>query len=136
MKKTQTIFVLVFCLSFMGVAMPQYALAKQYTQWRDVEPENDEYTAGRKFGRGLSNIALGWTEVFYQPHYLMVHESQKWPAAILGGVARGLYFTILRLGAGIYDTATFAIPFPSDYAPLVKPEYPVPKRSQADHLPY
>lgn len=135
--KLRLAWILMILLLGTGLtAVPPVHAAQFSTSWRDMEPNNDDYTMGRKFGRGLVNIGFGWTEIFYQPRYLILEENQRWPAALLGGVARGLYFTGVRLFAGLYEVFTFPIPAPEGYKPLVLPEYPVQARPQADHLDF
>ena len=125
--------ILIFTLALFGRTAQNVHAEHPSTYWIDTEPENDEYTASRKFSRGLVNIGLGWTEIFYQPKYLAEVESYRWPAAVFGGVARGLGFTLVRLVSGIYDVVTFPIPLPKGYAPLVKPDFPMDPRPKANY---
>jgi putative exosortase-associated protein (TIGR04073 family) len=37
-------------------------------------------------------------------------------------IGRGIGYTLLRVGAGIYDVATFPFPGSTDYKPIMKPE--------------
>ena len=66
-----------------------------------------------KLGRGLSNAALGWWELFRQPAINANH----WE-----GVGKGIVDTIGRTGSGILEVATFLIP--SAQIPLPDPSCP------------
>lgn len=65
--------------------------------------QSDKYveSAFGKLGRGLTNVAFGWYELFRQPQ---INENH-WE-----GVGRGVVHTIGRTGSGILEVATFLIP--------------------------
>jgi putative exosortase-associated protein (TIGR04073 family) len=74
-----------------------------------------------KFFRGVSNAITGWIEI---PKQLYLGTTQGPPVlGTLQGVFEGVGMSLVRTTAGLYDVATFPIPFPWDYAPLFKPEY-------------
>ena len=76
---------------------------------------------GEKLHRGLTNILTGWFEI---PNNMYTATSKHdFASAFFIGLPKGCLMTILRTGAGIYDTATFAIPFPQDYKPILEPEF-------------
>lgn len=85
--------------------------------------------AGKKLGRGLVNILTGWVELPKNIYQTSV-ESNPF-AGITIGLAKGLGMTVVRTGAGVYDTATFPFALPQDYKPILEPEY-VFKDKQAD----
>ena len=69
----------------------------------------------KKLNRGLTNILTGWFEV---PKNMSVATSKHdFASAFFIGLPKGRWMTIVRTGAGIYDTVTFASPFPQDYKP-------------------
>ena len=73
----------------------------------------------RKLGRGLTNVATGWLELPMQ-----ISSGMSESGSVQGffiGLGKGAVFTVLREAAGVYDTATFLFPIPSDYAPLMQP---------------
>ncbi|MCX5715866.1 MAG: exosortase system-associated protein, TIGR04073 family [Candidatus Omnitrophica bacterium] len=75
----------------------------------------------KKLGRGLVNILTGWVEL---PKNIYDTSVQSNPlAGITIGLAKGLGMTIVRTGAGVYDTATFPFPLPKEYKPVLEPEY-------------
>ncbi len=77
--------------------------------------QSNSYVNGAigKLGRGLSNAALGWIELFRQP---AINENH-WE-----GVGRGIVDTIGRTGSGILEVATFLIP--QAEIPLPNPSCP------------
>ncbi len=75
----------------------------------------------KKLGRGLANILTGWIEL---PKNIYETSAETNPVAGLTiGLVKGLGMTIVRTGAGIYDTATFPFPLPQNYKPVLEPEY-------------
>ena len=70
-----------------------------------------------KLGRGLSNILGGWLEI-----PLNVHERYN-PSdtvgSVLMGAAVGLFKGVARTSVGVYETATFWLPIPEDFAPIL-----------------
>ena len=70
-----------------------------------------------KLGRGLSNFFLGWTEI---PLNI-----QKWYSrsdiggSFFTGAAHGLFKGVVRTGVGVYETVTFFLPYPEDFAPIL-----------------
>ncbi len=75
----------------------------------------------RKFGRGVTNIATGWLEVFKEIG-LQVEKSGDM-AGLFVGPFKGIAKAIGRTAVGIYDVVTFLIPVPGDYEPLIEPEF-------------
>ena len=75
----------------------------------------------RKLGRGLANTLTGMVELPYKIQE--VHEESGPAAAATYGVLKGLVDGIYRTLVGVYETATFFIPFPKNYAPIVEPEF-------------
>lgn len=73
----------------------------------------------RKLGRGLVNFFTGWIEF---PMQLSAGMSET--GGVEGfflGLGKGVVWTVLREGAGAYDTVTFIFPIPADYEPLMQP---------------
>lgn len=76
---------------------------------------------GDKLRRGLTNILSGWFEV---PKNMSVGISKHdFLSAFFIGLPKGCWMTVVRTGAGVYDTVTFPIPFPENYKPLLEPEF-------------
>ncbi|OGW76176.1 MAG: hypothetical protein A2Z72_00690 [Omnitrophica bacterium RBG_13_46_9] len=77
----------------------------------------------QKLGRGLTNLSLGWMELFKA----IERQSQKYDyiRGILYGVPEGLVKTAVRTGVGAYETLTFPLPIPKDYEVMLTPESPL-----------
>jgi len=74
-----------------------------------------------KFSRGVTNVATGPGEFVNQIPTAM-EQSPDYLTGFIMGLGRGIGYTLLRVGAGIYDVATFPFPGASDYKPIMKPE--------------
>lgn len=75
-----------------------------------------------KFGRGLANMLTFPLEVPEQVS--RVNNSDGPFAASTVGILKGLGWALGRVCVGIYETATFMIPFPKDYRAIMRdPEY-------------
>lgn len=76
---------------------------------------------GKKLMRGLANIVTGWVELPKNIYDTSVEDNVF--SGLTIGLAKGVGMTIVRTGAGIYETVTFPFPIPEDYAPVLEPEY-------------
>ena len=74
-----------------------------------------------KFGRGVTNIATGPGELVAQMPVAM-EKSPDYLTGFIVGIGRGIGYSFLRIGAGIYDVATCPFPGKTDYKPIMKPE--------------
>jgi putative exosortase-associated protein (TIGR04073 family) len=67
-----------------------------------------------KMGRGVANLLTGWIEL---PKHLLQGSRMDNPLIGLGqGLLVGTGYTLLRGGLGLYETLTFCLPYPSQYA--------------------
>lgn len=79
-------------------------------------------TASTKLGRGLANILTFPLEVPEQVS--RINNSDGPFAASTVGIIKGLGWAFGRVCVGLYETATFMIPFPKGYKPILRdPEY-------------
>lgn len=76
---------------------------------------------GKKLMRGLANIVTGWVELPKNVYETSVEDNVF--SGLTIGLAKGIGMTIVRTGAGIYETVTFPFPIPEDYAPVLEPEF-------------
>ncbi len=83
--------------------------------------EASAQTPVRKLGRGVANTFLGFLEL--PQNIVDSAEDEGAIAAMTYGVAKGLAMTALRTGVGVYELVTFLVPLPSDYAPILEPEF-------------
>ena len=75
------------------------------------------HPAFQKLGRGVSNILGGLME-------LPINIQERYSRSDTGGsfftgVAYGLFKGVIRTGVGIYETVTFFLPYPEDFAPIL-----------------
>ncbi len=77
----------------------------------------------RKFGRGIANLTWGWTDL---PLAMHREDTLNGPvAAYTYGIVRGLAKAVSRTAVGIYEIASFPIPWPDGYWPIIGPEAPI-----------
>ncbi len=76
---------------------------------------------GKKLGRGISNVAFGWLEI---PKGVEdVGDKNNFIAAATWGPIYGAGKAAVRTLAGAYEIATFPVPWPKNFEPLVQPEF-------------
>lgn len=109
--------------SWKGVAlatamMAALVLGSQPMAWA---ASSDQYLEGsaKKFGRGVVNTATGWAEVIKQP---IVGAKEKGFEGGVAGFFVGIGMTVARTAVGVYDTATFLVPVPENFQPVMEPE--------------
>ena len=85
----------------------------------DREPYVDRVL--RKLGRGITNIATCPGELIYRPN-VIAHKDGYLPSITIGTL-QGIWHTLLRGLAGVYEVATFYVAIPRDFKPLVEPEF-------------
>lgn len=76
---------------------------------------------GAKFVRGSANIATGWVEIPKQIY--LISKREGWVQGTFRGPLEGLGMFIARTVAGAYEVLTFPIPLPSQYQPMLLPDY-------------
>lgn len=90
--------------------------------WVGMEEASADPDPATKLGRGLSNVTLGWFEIFNE----IGHESDKrgpW-IGVPAGLVRGTAFTVVRTLGGAYEVVTFLFPNGSKgYGPIILPEF-------------
>lgn len=74
-----------------------------------------------KLGRGVANALTGWVEIPKNVYSTSVEDNAF--AGMTLGLAKGAGMTIVRMGAGLYEVATFPFPVPEDYKVILEPEY-------------
>jgi putative exosortase-associated protein (TIGR04073 family) len=109
----------IVCLSLISFVLA--AQAEPYVS--AVDRSRQDYPSGvsRKLGRGLSNAGMGWVEIFKGAQKVS-DESGYWAGATWGPIY-GVVNAAKRTGAGIFETATFAIPNGKDFEPILDPEF-------------
>ncbi len=87
----------------------------------ELVKEMNSNKALTKFSRGLTNVATSPGEFVNQIPTAM----EQSPDYLTGSVmllGRGIGYTLLRAGSGLYDLATFPFPGKTNYGPIMKPE--------------
>ena len=89
------------------------------------QPAFAEQDTGRlvatKLFRGMANAATGWMEI---PKHISLTWRQSGPGTgMTWGLVKGIGYAIARSVAGGFEIATFPIPVPEDYRPIMQPEY-------------
>ena len=70
-----------------------------------------------KLGRGVSNLAGGWLEIPVNMHqHYTEHDTV---GSLLTGAAYGIVKGLVRTSVGAYETVTFFLPYPENYAPIL-----------------
>ena len=86
-------------------------------------PDASADDALRRFGRGLSNLVWGWTDV---PLTMHQEDTMNGPASALTyGIVKGVAKLVSRTAVGVYEAGFFYLPFPDAYWPILKPEFPL-----------
>ncbi len=89
------------------------------------QPAFAEQDTGRlvatKLFRGMANAATGWMEI---PKQISRTWQQSGPGTgMTWGFVKGIGYAIARSVAGGFEIATFPIPVPENYRPIMQPEY-------------
>jgi putative exosortase-associated protein (TIGR04073 family) len=79
-------------------------------------------TPAHKFGRGLSNLALGMMEI---PAQIIREDRRNGPLSAASiGFAKGVGGFVTRELVGLYELVTFPAPVPRGYRAILRPDYP------------
>lgn len=87
----------------------------------EVHPMNYWDGIARKLGRGVANVVTAPLELIRKPY--LVGEEEGGFAGITVGLAQGVKAMAMRELAGLYEVATFCLPIPKEFQPLVYPEF-------------
>ncbi len=118
---------LIVCAGMLLVAPAAFAPAALAKDDATQAPDRlDEYMtrynlhpSAAKLGRGLGNTFAGWLEL---PYNLETRYVATDPATSMGtGLVVGLMKSVARTAVGVYEVATFWLPWPEDYAPVLPP---------------
>lgn len=74
-----------------------------------------------KFGRGITNTATGWVEIPKEIARYVTKTSDI--AGFIVAPFKGAAKAIGRTIVGVYEVATFLIPLPRRYEPVLEQEY-------------
>lgn len=92
---------LLAILIMLGVMFAPAAMAQ--SPWMDSKTYSEKVTGKLSFG--FKNLALGWTEIFYQPHAVAVDGKNGWT-----GLGKGLVYALADTVGGAVHLVTFLVP--------------------------
>lgn len=84
--------------------------------------EAANYTAARKFGRGLGAITTCFLEVPGNIVKTTRARGAAWGWTL--GLAEGFGRIVVRVPVGVWETLTAPFEIPSGFEPIIQPEYP------------
>ena len=121
----RSLWIGLFVIAFFGAwhfgvpsVLAQYT--SQAVQSDPVDQAIDRFhlqPAFWKLGRGLSNILGGWLEIPLNMHRR--YDPSDTVGSVLTGTAIGVFKGVVRTGVGAYETVTFWLPIPEDFAPIL-----------------
>ena len=88
-----------------------------------------------KLNRGIANIITSPIEIAKQIDLSWKESPQTTKnagASIFSGFFKGLGFTFMRMGSGLWDVMTFPFKTPANYEPLMKPEFVLDKEDKEE----
>ncbi len=74
--------------------------------------------AGTKLGRGVVNVATGWVEI---PKQSVIGGKENGVLGGFGGFFKGIGLGVARTLAGAFEIATFWVPVPERFEPVIQP---------------
>ena len=113
------------CMSLVMLFVVSIASSAFALEWSKTE-ETNHHMMWHKFKRGCTNVLTSPAEIPKQIKSEVMdtqgHIGIK-SIAVLGGTAKGLTYTLGRMGSGLWDMVTFNLAVPRNYESIVKPEY-------------
>jgi putative exosortase-associated protein (TIGR04073 family) len=116
---------LIFGMILLTVCIAEQRAVHAQTAQPDVQARSESqetlYWAGKKFMRGITNIATGLGEIPIKVNAKT--KEQNLLAGMTTGLAEGFGWALMRIGAGLWDTLTTpGALFISDEKPIIEPE--------------
>ena len=104
-----------------GLAVALLVLSMATQVWAaEASPTHMSRSIG-KLGRGIANIATCPLELVRTP--ALVGRQDGSIAAMTVGLLQGVWRTLVRGTAGVFEVVTFYAEIPKDFQPIVKPEF-------------
>lgn len=83
------------------------------------DPPGNDFGPTRKLGRGIGNLAFGFTDIFNSVGNINIRQGST--AACSYGFVQGTGRMMFRVGAGVYEVVTFPFPtYKASYRPFYK----------------
>jgi putative exosortase-associated protein (TIGR04073 family) len=117
----RSIISIFMIFSFVTLAAAFTAFADEIRPIEDYSAQEVVSGMAGKTGRGIANVATGWLE-FPKQIYLTVNEDGTTKGILLGPL-KGIGMAVARTVAGAVEIATFFVPCPGFYDPLLEPPY-------------
>ena len=89
--------------------------------------------AFEKLGRGVSNLLGGFLEVPLNIHKR--YAASDTGGSFLTGAAVGIFKGFVRTGVGAYETVTFFLPYPENFAPILPTQEYFQHHTKREPLP-
>ncbi|MBI3324345.1 MAG: exosortase system-associated protein, TIGR04073 family [Candidatus Omnitrophica bacterium] len=70
-----------------------------------------------KLGRGVGNALMGWLE--FPLNIQKYYAPSDAATTLFTGMGIGLVKSLVRTGVGLYETVTFFLPYPEEFAPIL-----------------
>ncbi len=126
LPKFPTLLMAILMVGALALApvAPQQASAQPVAS-TELERENSDINKMfHKLGRGVVNVLTGWIEIPKQT-------AREWArtdpfTGTVMGVIKGTAFAVARTFVGFYEVISFPFPIPSNYQPLMEPEFVLP----------
>lgn len=87
----------------------------------DSSPQETVAGIANKAARGVTNVATGWLELPKQ--IVLTYKEDGAAKGIFIGPLMGVGMMLVRTVSGVIETATFFVPYPGFYDPLMEPAY-------------
>ena len=101
----------------VGLAMSAAAADQPTDRVEEFMGRSNLHPAFEKLGRGLSNILGGWLGIPVNMHAR--YSRSDTAGSLVTGTLCGIVKGIVRTGVGAYETATFFLPYPKHFAPIL-----------------
>lgn len=120
MRKKNVKWLLTLFVFVMVLGVSEIASAQEMAE--DKNAEEMVAPMGRKFCRGITNMATGWVELVPRQFIYSYQEDGPW-LFVPYGIARGLGMTVVRTMTGVFETVTFYVPVDGSYDCILDPSY-------------
>ena len=125
-------------LLFIGMPMAQAEqdepqLPKGPDRVDEMMARYNLHPAFEKLGRGASNALLGWLEIPTSIHQR--YSKSDTAASTLTGLVYGVFKGAVRTAVGLYETVTFFLPYPENFAPILPTQDYLNKTTKRQPLP-
>lgn len=109
---------LLLCLGAPGAwGESDHEVSASPDQVEQFMTQHNLYPAFDKLGRGVANLFGGWLEIPLNIHKR--YSAHDTGASFFTGAAHGIFRGAVRTGVGLYETVTFLIPYPEQFAPIL-----------------